>query len=44
MTEILLVMWRKHIQVRSCFVHLIAKNTTVKTEFKMYYKYNHMQI
>jgi hypothetical protein len=26
-------------QVRFCFVHLIAYNTTVKIEFKMYYKY-----
>jgi hypothetical protein len=25
--------------VRSCFVHLIAKNTTVKIEYKMYCKY-----
>jgi hypothetical protein len=29
-------------QVRSCFVHLIVYNTTVKMEFKMYYKYKHI--
>jgi hypothetical protein len=29
-------------QVRYCFVHLLIKNTAVKTEFKMYYKYKHM--
>jgi hypothetical protein len=31
-------------QIGSCFVHLVAKNTMVKTEFKMYCKYKHMQI
>jgi hypothetical protein len=31
-------------QERSCLVHLEAKNTTVKTEFKMYCKYKYMQI
>jgi hypothetical protein len=29
-------------QVRSCLVYLIVKNTIVKTEFKIYYKYKHM--
>jgi hypothetical protein len=29
-------------QVEYCFVHLIAWNTAVKTEFKMYCKYKHM--
>jgi hypothetical protein len=31
-------------QVRYCFVHLVVKNITVKTKFKMYYKYKHMQV
>jgi hypothetical protein len=31
-------------QVRSCFVHLIAYYTTVKIESKMYCKYKRMQI
>jgi hypothetical protein len=31
-------------QVGSYLVHLVTKNTTVKTEFKMYCKYKHMQI
>jgi hypothetical protein len=31
-------------QVGSCFGHLVAKNTTAKTEFKMYHKYKHIQI
>jgi hypothetical protein len=26
-------------QLKSCFVYLVARDTTVKTEFKMYYKY-----
>jgi hypothetical protein len=30
--------------MRSCFVRLIAYNTTVKAEFKMYYKYKRMHI
>jgi hypothetical protein len=31
-------------QVGPCFVHLMAKNTTMKTKFKIYFKYKHMQI
>jgi hypothetical protein len=31
-------------QVRSCFVHPIARNTMVKMDFKMYYKYKYMHI
>jgi hypothetical protein len=31
-------------QVGSFFVHLITKNTTVKIEFKMYCKYEHIQV
>jgi hypothetical protein len=33
MTETIMVTWHKHMQVRYCFVYLIAKNTTVKMEF-----------
>jgi hypothetical protein len=29
-------------QVRSYFIHLVVKNTTIKTEFKMYFQYKHM--
>jgi hypothetical protein len=29
-------------QVRPCFVHLIAYKKKMKTEFKMYYKYKYI--
>jgi hypothetical protein len=44
MAKILLIMCCKHMQVEYYFVHLVAKKRTVKTEFKMYCKYKHMQI
>jgi hypothetical protein len=30
--------------MRYCFIHLVTKNITVKTKFKMYCKYKHLQI
>jgi hypothetical protein len=31
-------------QLGYCLIHPVAKNTTLKMKFKMYYKYKHMQI